>query len=185
MFKHTWIITLSLFLLANYTRPVFAVNIPSFPSCAAPQGSIMVSYSSGTHGIVGSSATYTGSDTVYRVSDDAVTQCFCPDSGNGIQTDWWKAISLSETEINVLKSQSWFYVPSGVVWGLDQSPYVARNTAFSCLPGSPTQVLDDSTGTGGGEVLGLAATGDSWLVYGTFAAGLVCLIWGIRRLRHA
>ena len=34
-----------------------------------------------------------------------------------------------------------------------------------------------------GEVLGLAATGDSILVYGTFALGLVLLLVGIRRFR--
>ena len=85
------------FLQLSVVSPVFAISTPSFPSCANPQGVVRASYSEGVHGIVGSSATYTGSDAVYTLSDDTVTQCFCSVDGAGIQTNWWKASSLSSS----------------------------------------------------------------------------------------
>src|SRR5215210_7466089 len=79
-----------------------AVTTPSFPTCINPQGSVKASYSSGTHGIVGSTQEYTGSDSVYTLSDNTIVQCFCPVNGNGIQTDWWKIANLSDTDIKIL-----------------------------------------------------------------------------------
>jgi hypothetical protein len=182
-----WSLFVTLFVVS--ASPVLAVTIPTFPSCANPQGNVKVSYSEGTHGIVGSGATYTGKDTVYTLSDDTVTQCFCGADGNGIQTNWWKASSLSEIDINILKSEGWIYVPAGNLWGLAAAPYVAKNSTYSCLPGSVNGVSSESNGTGGaydeGDVLGLAATGDSALVYGSFLLGLTLLVIGIRRFKQS
>ena len=174
--------------LFSFAKPVSAVSTPSFPSCANPQGDVKVTYSDGTHGIVGSTATYTGRDSVYTLSDDTVTQCFCGADGNGIQTNWWKATSLTDNEINILKSEGWVYVPAGNLWGLSASPYVAKNINYSCLPGGSSNSSSSNgevlgTGTGGGDVLGLAATGDSILIYASFAIGVVLLIIGVRRIK--
>ncbi|MBI3981066.1 hypothetical protein HY345_03650 [Candidatus Microgenomates bacterium] len=169
---------LSLFLITP--SPAWALTIPSFPSCESPQGTLKVFYTSGTHGIVGSTASYIGSDKVYILNDLTLTQCFCPDNGNGsqgIQTNWWKVSSLSESEINSLKNQGWIYIPDGSLWGLDKAPYLAQNTNFSC-----------KGGIGGGEVLGvqklgkvlgLAATGDSVFVLSIFTAGFTSLLLGV------
>lgn len=182
-------------------KPVYAIEVPDFPSCASPRGDIQASYGTGVHGIVGSSAVYTGSDTVYRISDTAVTQCYCAENGQGIQTDWWKADGLSETDIKVLGTQGWIYVPAGELWGLSTGPYVAKNISYSCLPaqaglpgsssaGSPGSVagVHDAGGIGGGEdegdILGLAATGDSLFVYSVFAVGFALLVSGVRRLQR-
>ncbi len=189
-----------LFLLSTITylltsaTPAFAVTTPSFPACANPQGSIKVSYSEGTHGIVGSGQTYTGKDTVYTLTDTTTTQCFCGADGNGIQTNWWKASSLTENEIEILKSEGWHYIPTGSLWGLAVDPYLAKNISYRCLADSSSSTTNGSvqgssttqdldTGTGGGEVLGLAATGDSALVYGSFLLGALFLIVGLRRLK--
>lgn len=184
-------------MLISFAKPAFAVTIPSFPACANPQGSLKVSYSEGVHGIVGSGATYTGKDTVYTLSDDTVTQCFCGADGNGIQTNWWKASSLSESEINILKADGWHYVPTGSVWGLAVDPYVAKNVSYNCLQNTSTTSTSNSStsdnGVGGGEVLGessgevlgLAATGDSILVYLSFILGLILTYLGVKRFKQA
>ncbi len=198
MKKSIWnkiFITIFYFFVAS---PVYAISTPTFPSCVSPQGSIKVSYSSGTHGIVGSGETYTGTDAVYTLTQDTLTQCFCSSTGEGIQTNWWKASSLSESEVNVLKSLGWIYVPAGQLWGLEVAPYVALNSKYSCLPGSSSNTSSgdsnrgDGNGTGGGEVLGvetgdvlgLAATGDIYLVYTSFALGIGLIYLGIKRLRN-
>ncbi len=195
----TTILASSLFLAT--LSPALAVSTPTFPSCANPQGQIKVTYSDGTHGIAGSTSTYTGRDAVYTLSDDTVTQCFCSTDGQGIQTNWWKASSLSDEEINILKADGWIYIPAGNLWGLAEAPYVAKNINYSCLSGgssnggstssssnnSSGSVLGDGIGGGDpeGDVLGLAATGDAILVYGSFAIGIVLLWLGIKRLtRH-
>jgi hypothetical protein len=178
--------------------PVYAISTPTFPSCVSPQGSIKVSYSSGTHGIVGSGETYTGTDAVYTLTQDTLTQCFCSSTGEGIQTNWWKASSLSESEVNVLKSLGWIYVPAGQLWGLEVAPYVALNSKYSCLPGSSSNTSSGDSnrghgdGTGGGEVLGvdtgdilgLAATGNIYLVYLSFVLGFGLTFIGIQRIRN-
>ncbi|MBP9669944.1 hypothetical protein KBD75_00935 [Candidatus Woesebacteria bacterium] len=180
----------NILVLLFHATPVIAVSTPSFPSCANPQGNVKVSYTDGTHGIVGSGATYTGRDTVYTLSDDTVTQCFCGADGNGIQTNWWKASSLTEDQVNILKSEGWVYIPAGNLWGLAEAPYLAKNYTYSCLPGSVNgSSTSQDNGTGGaydeGDVLGLAATGDSILVYGSAILGLILVIIGIRRFKQA
>jgi len=184
------------FLQLSVVSPVLAISTPSFPSCANPQGVVRASYSEGVHGIVGSSATYTGRDAVYTLSDDTVTQCFCSVDGNGIQTNWWRASALSEEQIRTLESLGWIYIPNGNLWGLAEDPYITKNSNYNCLPGSsstPTihNTVSEDNGTGGGyvlgettgSVLGLAATGDSILVYLSFLLGIVFLYIGISRIK--
>lgn len=211
--KH--VVTLFILSLLVIVRPiasVYAVNAPNFPLCANPSGQVIVHYDNGTHGIAGSSGTYTGSDTVYNVGETQVTQCFCSTDGSGIQTNWWNASSLSEEQVAILKSQGWIYVPNGNLWGLSSDPYVAKNSTYSCLPtggGDPNGGGDgksdgksdgrsscpectqspigggDVLGTSTGDVLGLAATGDTWMLYSVFGVALFMLISGVVKLKKS
>ncbi len=124
-----------------------ATAIPNFPSCGSPQGGVVASYNDGTHGIAGSSGTYTGSDAVYQANDITLIQCFCSTSGEGIQTNWWKASSLTSDEIKELESEGWTYVPSGTPWGLSDGFYLTLNSGYSCL--APTPTPPPSNGGGG------------------------------------
>lgn len=203
MSKKLAIFIFSVLFAQLMSQPVQAVEVPAFPSCASPRGEVRVQYSDGTHGIVGSTSTYVGSDVVYTVTDDTILQCFCSVDGTGIQTNWWNASSLSEDQVAVLKAEGWFYVPAGNLWGLEASPYVAKNTSYSCLPSpsaSPTPApsssnssnnssssssSSDSNGTGGGStgsVLGLATTGNALAIFLSLSAALCCLYLGLVRL---
>lgn len=171
-------LTAILFLTFS-TKLVSAVNAPNFPTCSNPQGTLIVSYDSGTHGVAGGNS-YTGNDKVYKINENSLVQCLCTTDGKGIQTNWWKATSLDETQVNKLKSEGWIYIPTGSVWGLDQDAYMARNINYSCTSDGGT-----GGGTSGGsvvnsvgQVLGLAFTGNVKLIYTIFALGLVSLIYG-------
>ncbi len=111
------------------------VQIPDFPSCVNPTGSLVTTYSSGTHGIVGRLGEFVGSDAVYSVGDFNMIQCFCSANGLGIQTNWWKISSLSQNQIDQLIKLGWIFVPSGTPWGLTASAYMAQNIDYSCLSG--------------------------------------------------
>lgn len=148
-----------------------AVTLPTFPSCLNPQGTIKVSYSSGTHGIVGSSNSYTGSDTVYNVLGNSVTQCFCGSDGQGIQTNWFAYQQLSEQEIQDLKNDGWFQVPNGLAWGLSDQPYMAKNSNYSCstsrVGGDSSTNSSSNSGSGSNPgVIGLATTGNALTILG-------------------
>ncbi len=150
---------------------------PSFPSCRSPQGELIVNYPSGEHGIAGDSKAYYGSDKVYELSADTLTQCFCSTNNSGIQTNWWRISSLSFEEVEALKKLGWIYVPNGAEWGLKEGPYMALSSTYSCSGGrhhsndgeddnndkddpESGQVLSAATSRLG-EVLGLATTGSS------------------------
>lgn len=150
--------------------PTFAVTTPSFPACSSIQGILKVSYPSGTHGIVGSTATYTGSDKVYNLDENTKTQCFCAQDGQGIQTNWWKISSLTDDERKILENNGWNYIPNGALWGLEETSYMAINSNYTCggIGGG---------GIGGGEEL--AGTGNSLQLYSFFALSLVFLTAGI------
>lgn len=169
--------TIVLLLVVWPVRIVRALDVPSFPTCSNPQGTLQVSYNSGTHGIVGNPGEFTGSDKVYSVNESQELQCFCSTDGNGIQTNWWKVSSLSQDQLQTLKNLGWVFVPNGADWGLDQGPYMAQNTNYSCNEngtggGNTTTSSGGSTSTAGAStssdpapsVLGLAATGDTWMV---------------------
>lgn len=123
-----------------------AATTPSFPSCLTPQGSLKASYATGTHGIVGSSQTYTGQDTVYQLNENQVLQCYCQNTGQGIQTNWLKVQDLSENDIKVLENDGWILIPNGALWGLDQTAYLAKNLNFSCQ-GSSRGSSNSSSGS--------------------------------------
>jgi len=125
---------------------VFAINLPNFPSCVSPTGTLKVSYTSGLHGIVGNAGEFVGSDSVYVVGDSNLSQCFCSVSGDGIQTNWWKQSSLDQEQIDQLVKDGWIFIPSGLPWGLDDAPYLAKNAGFSCAP----EHHNDGGGGGGG-----------------------------------
>jgi hypothetical protein len=191
-------------VLSLVVRPqAFAVVSPTFPSCSNPQGTVKVSYAQGTHGIVGSGATYSGSDAVYTLTDNSLTQCFCSVEGNGIQTNWMKAGEISQDQIKVFESQGWVFIPTGAAWGLEDVPYLAQNANYSCLPqsgggsGGGTGVSDGRTeslgclhtdcsnqqgaqvlGISTGQVLGLATTGNIAFVLSVFILGFASLTTG-------
>jgi hypothetical protein len=184
------------------TSALFAYEIPNFTSCVNPQGEIKASYETGTHGIAGKPGLFEGKDTVYTVSQNALTQCFCAVDGQGIQTNFWKIPTLRESEINVLTSQGWIYIPNGALWGLSNDPYLAKNSDFSCKSSggnggsnnvsggssdsnssgsssnSSGSVLSAASG-GVGQVLGLASTGNSIFLLGTALTSGLSLILGI------
>lgn len=141
----------SLLLFITYLlspMSVLAVTTPSFPSCLNPQGSLKASYANGVHGIAGSSNTYTGQDTVYQINDSQVLQCFCDNTGAGIQTNWLKVSQLSDNDIQILENDGWILIPNGALWGLDPVAYLAKNVPFSC----------QGSNSGGGSSNGTSAT---------------------------
>ncbi|KKS89070.1 MAG: hypothetical protein UV63_C0025G0008 [Microgenomates group bacterium GW2011_GWC1_43_11] len=155
---------------------VFAFAYPTFPTCANPQGTLLVSYPDGTHGIPGSPTSYTGSDAVYRLNDTTLTQCFCSTYGEGIQTNWWNASSLTDDEVAILRSEGWVSIPDGSVWGLDPGPYMAKNSDYLCGGIGGADVLGLGTG---GDILGLATTGNIATVYSVFTLAIIFLGVGI------
>ncbi|MBP7927533.1 hypothetical protein KAZ57_00075 [Patescibacteria group bacterium] len=185
LYKTTLLIIAFYTVFLAFSQKVYAqvdVLIPSFPFCQNPQGVVKASYSSGTHGIPGDSANYTGSDAVYTLTDETLLQCFCAEDADGIQTNWWKVSSLSIQDIEYLESLGWVYIPDGSLWGLDNAPYVAKNNDFSCNTGGQGGHNDDDDDDdddndsdddgdilevgastvryGVGGILGLAATGN-------------------------
>ncbi len=169
----------------------YAVNAPDFPACSNPQGQAVASYDSGIHGVPGDPTTYTGRDSVYSQGEGTLSQCLCTNSGQGIQTNWWKVSSLTTEEINILKSQGWILIPDGSAWGLSEGPYLAQNSAFACpaekgggnTGGGPGDGLSDgrSDGRGGSvlgaatSVLGLASTGNIMFILSMIAAGFALM----------
>lgn len=170
MFRRFFVIFLAHFVIvaAVNVPNVFAVTSPDFPACTNPQGSIRSSYNDGVHGVVGNSAEFKGKDSVYNVNDSQVLQCLCTDDELGIQTNWWKISSLNDSEIQALKNLGWYYVPNGALWGLDNAAYMAKNSDYAC-----------GGGIGGGEVLGLAITGNvaRWF-YALIGIGSILLFLG-------
>jgi len=137
-------------LLSVSVKPALAVEMPSFPVCSNPQGTVKVAYESGIHGVPGDSNTYSGKDVVYSINPDLSTQCLCTVNGGGIQTNWWKVSSLDPEQKQILINQGWILIPDGSAWGLEKGEYLAKNISYSC--GSTTT----NTGTGGGDGLGCA-----------------------------
>ena len=166
-------------------------STPNFPSCLNPNGTIKVSYESGTHGVPGTTNSYTGKDVVYTVSGGSYTQCLCTVNGDGIQTNWWKTGSIAEDEINYLKASGWIYVPDGSLWGLEKASYMAKNLSYSCNTNnhsgessstSSNNSSNNSTSsvqgisTRFGQVLGLATTGTIPAILNYLMLGIFSLI---------
>ena len=159
------VLLFSFLLLVQAGTSYASITPPGFPSCVNPSGTQKVTYNSGLHGIPGTIAEYRGSDAVYQVTGDTLTQCFCPQSGNtGIQTNWLKVPSISDEDLQGLKNQGWSYIPNGALWGLDPVGYATKNQEYVCR-----------TGGIGGDVLGattLAGTGK------TFASQIATIAGG-------
>lgn len=179
------ILGLIVIFLSAFVGTADATTIPSFPACSNPQGSVTANYDSGTHGVAGDASTYSGKDTVYSLSDNILTQCLCTDNGSGIQTNWWKAGSLSQDEINVLISEGWILIPDGAAWGLETGPYLAKNSNYSCSS-TGSGGASDSKSTGGDilatstqAILSLATTGNILFVLSTVLGGLALIGSGI------
>ena len=174
--KLLFLTVLVFILLSANVRSTNAVTTPTFPVCSNPQGTLKASYDSGTHGVVGNTATFTGKDSVYTLSNGTNMQCLCADNGQGIQTNWWKVSSLSADEINILISQGWTQIPDGSAWGLDAAAYLAKNINYSCSGGGTggPEVL----GASAGDVLGLATTGNALFILSVILAGVTFLGFG-------
>jgi len=130
IFIVTFLIIISVFF--STFQIVYGSQVPEFPLCSNPQGDLKVHYQSGTHGVVGDPNSYQGEDWVYALGSGNFLQCFCGDDGYGIQTDWWKIVDFSQSEIENYRESGWIYVPDGSLWDLDPSPYLARNSIYSC-----------------------------------------------------
>lgn len=165
-------VVLAMFVFYAMPFSTFAITAPNFPSCLNHEGNPRAYYSYGTHGIVGDPREFKGSDGVYSIDDDRVIQCFCPDTGDGIQTIWWKVSSLTQSQIDDLVRQGWHYVPFGDKWGLHSAPYVAKNSSFSCIGGKGGGSSED------GQVLGLATTGNLQEIIALAFIGITLLVAG-------
>src|SRR3989344_834292 len=176
-----YILILVVVLLSASMSSANAVATPEFPACANPQGTVISSYNSGTHGVAGDTTSYSGSDTVYSNTENTNTQCLCQDNGAGIQTNWWKASGLTQEEINTLVSQGWIYIPDGAAWGLDSSPYLAKNSSYLCRASGGASATNTSSGTTSSvnTILNLASTGNIQFILMVFSAGLFLIALGL------
>lgn len=199
--KIVFVIFLVIFSLLINSGQALAYEIPTFTSCVNPQGDLKANYETGTHGIAGRPGLFEGKDTVYAVASNAITQCFCPTDGNGVQTNFWKIPALTQSEISVLEAQGWIYIPNGALWGLENAPYLAKNSDYSCKSSGGS---NDSSGSSGGsngsgssgsnsgagssslsvsggvgQVLGLASTGNTIFVLGTALTSGISLLLGL------
>lgn len=183
---------LSIIAVIMASKPAFADTTPGFPSCLNPQGTIIAQYMSGIHGIAGQSETYTGKDTVYKISNEAVMQCFCDDNGQGIQTNWWRISNLNDADIEAFKSTGWIWIPSGDAWGLDSVPYLAQNSSYTC--GNSNQGTTTSSTSGPVESIALtantitnqlASTGNIIIIYTFLSIGIILFLTGLflRRIK--
>jgi hypothetical protein len=175
-------------LFAANIANVFAVSAPEFPTCSNPSGSVKVEYQSGNHAIVGETSLRQGSDKVYSIENGNYMQCFCPEQGSGIQTNWWRLGQIDQKLIDSMKSQGWHYIPDGSDWGLTSDPYLAKNNDYSCNGGTGGGTT--SSGIGGGvsdSVLGLAATGDNKNYIALISLGISFIAGGllIRKSKNA
>lgn len=176
------------------TAEAMAVSPADFPACSNPQGSVLADYSTGTHGIVGNAGTFTGSDKVYKVNEEKVTQCFCPLDGNGIQTNWIKTTGLTQDEIKIHERDGWIFIATGKAWGLDDASYLAKNHNYACGSSNGSSGSSQSGGGSGSSngiveastaVLGLAGTGNTITLLSLASTSLVAfaLSFFIKRLK--
>ncbi|HVF69627.1 MAG TPA: hypothetical protein VNA13_03615 [Xanthomonadales bacterium] len=173
MLNQKLIVAISLFTFLSVSAlPVHAEKLPNFGSCVNPQGKVIASYENGKHGIVGRKDLVSGSDAVYQSSERGVTQCFCPEDGNGIQTNWFDVSKLTKAEIETLKKDGWTYFATGSDWGLKDVAYVAKNSDYACK--NTAQKKGEVS-----KVLSLASTGESVTIYALILSGAAFLISGL------
>jgi hypothetical protein len=181
-------------LYLSAASPVAANAIPDFGSCVNPQWTqTQVNYS-GKHGVIGVDS-FNGTDTIYT-SGGNVLQCLCTDQGQGYQTNWLKASDISNGDIDNLKAQGWIYISDGRDWGLEEAPYLAKNSNYECVACTPTptagptptpgpeatptpQTRVDSASANNTSSNSLASTGSALLIALSLLAGVVSLILGM------
>lgn len=172
------IFTFIVFLI-GFTIPTYAViETPQFPVCSSTQGELVAEYSSGTHGVPGDSNSYTGNDKVYKLTDDTLIQCFCPENGDGIQTNWWKVD---------IELPGWIHIPDGSLWGLEKTSYLAQNSTYLCNDGGiggPGSGDIGPPGISTVNLLGLAGTGDSAELFSLGILGLLFVLLGAYTRSH-
>ena len=134
-----------LFLLSNsvVTESKASENlVPDFPNCEDKiftQNGDRAHYNGGIHGIPGV-GNIEGRDDVYTLTEGNFLQCFCPENGSGIQSNWWNVSNLSQGEIDGHKTNGWMFEQSGSGWNLLDDPYLIKNRSFSCSLPTPTPV---------------------------------------------
>lgn len=100
---------------------------PNFPACLTfTEPGDWQHYDSGVHQIVGGGLVE-GRDDVYTVGENYV-QCFCPSSGQGTQTNWWRTESILA---------GWFS-ETGSQWNLGDGHFLAQNSEYDCSVSEPT-----------------------------------------------
>ena len=85
-----------------------------------------VYYPTGLHQIYGEQDQREGEDKVYyfgESGEDGALQCFCPSTGEGIQTIWTKSPASPEKVEGTV---------NGIDWGLQDAPYLAVNSSYNC-----------------------------------------------------
>lgn len=171
------ILVFLLLIISHINIALAKIEEPSFPYCFNPQGTLISTYNEGIHGIAGSTNTYSGSDQVYKIDDTRLVQCFCSDSGDGIQTNWWKINNLTESEMEYYKNIGYIYIPNGLSWGLEDSSYLAKNQSYSCFEGGigGGDIGDDGIST---KILDLASTGNSLKLITLGLMGIVFTLAG-------
>lgn len=195
-YLHTNILFLFIVIVVT-TMNVRAEVTPTFPTCLNPQGELKVTHINGTHGVPGDTTTYTGHDTVYHLTENTLTQCLCPTTGNGIQTNWWNVKGMNQGTVDSYKLKGWIFIPDGSAWGLESDPYLAQNINYSCVGGKGggnTNSSSSSSNSNGsssnqgaetqntsisGQILSLASTGNVITLYLSFIIGFSFLISGI------
>ncbi len=99
---------------------------PDFHSCDYLQAlgnGDKAHYEGGTHQIAGGRL-LEGSDDVYSANGGNATQCFCPTTGVGIQTNWMKTETAPD--------ESWESIGNGTYWNLDDANYYYLNLNWEC-----------------------------------------------------
>ena len=125
-------ITLIIAMLAQQARAEYAV--PSFPACQTQTGTgDLAHYIDGKHQIAGGDLV-DGKDDVYSLGNGNALQCYCPDVSDqtGIQTNWLNVTNLSNEDKTKLQQQGWILESNGSDWGLENAPYLAQNSNYSC-----------------------------------------------------
>lgn len=206
--KILFAILLSPALLATVAQPAFAWQKPDFGTCLNPQVGASQVNTGSDHGVVGYSGAFSGTDSIYSLSDGNVMQCLCADNGAGYQTNWWKVAGMSDQEVRVHENEGWTYFADAGSWGLDgaylakTSTYVCAQVTPTCTP-TPTPIVSETptptpTSTPGptntptpgptntptpkaqsNAVLGLASTGNVTFLYFLTIAGAASLILGL------
>lgn len=159
-------------LITSVAIPALAQDAPpGFPSCTDKiftQDGDRAHYDFGLHQIAGDGLKE-GSDDVYTLGEGNFLQCYCPvqgeDNDTGIQTNFWNVGQIAQEIIDGYIGLGWISISNGLDWNLDEGPYLAKNSNYSCIQPEPTPTTEPSTApsptvtptptpTSGGQVQG-------------------------------